>query len=306
MADALSSGGSFRKEMRVQVPLPAPTMPKSQQSLQLLYPLILTLTVIALAAAFAKYPQRFQLPQFKLHEDDSKSTALPTNQIKIAKIPILLYHYVEIVTDKNDFLRSRLAITPSNFEGQLVSLRTSGYTAYFAKEIGIIMTSPKPIKPVVITFDDGYGDFYTDAFPIIKRQNVKVTVFISSGLMGKPNYMTPDQVKKILASGLIELGGHGFSHQNLTAIPLDSARKIINDDVANIKATYAITPVSFAYPYGAYNAEVEKIVADAGYKYAVTLDKGWVVQSKSLLTIPRIRPGLAGADPLGEFLTSLQ
>jgi len=273
-------------------------MPKRQDKIQTLYPILLIGIVLILSLILTKLPQQ--------KETDNVSTPLPSNSLKKAKIPILLYHYVEIVTDKRDFLRSRLAVSPQNFESQLISLKKSGYTFYFVRDIGNILKDESTIKPVIITFDDGYGDFYTDAFPILKRQNAKATVFINSGLTGKLNYMTHDQVVDVANSGLVEIGGHGFSHQNLTSISLESAKKVVNDDVSNIKELYKITPVSFAYPYGTYNDNIKKIVIDAGYKYAVTLEKGWIVQSNALLVIPRIRPGLAASGDLGDFLDSLK
>jgi len=278
-------------------------MPKKTDKTQILYPLLLTGVVLSLSLILTKSPQQFKLPWFKAKEVDS--TPLPPKSPQKVKIPILLYHYVEIVTDKNDFLRSRLAISPQNFESQLISLKKSGYTFYFVRDIGRILASASTKKPVIITFDDGYGDFYTDVFPILRHQNAKATVFINSGLMGRPNYMTRDQVMGVIKSGLVEIGGHGFSHQNLMSISLESAKKVVNDDVSNIKESYKITPLSFAYPYGTYNDSIKKVVNDAGYKYAVTLEKGWVVQNNLLLVIPRIRPGLAGGGDLGDFLDSL-
>jgi peptidoglycan/xylan/chitin deacetylase (PgdA/CDA1 family) len=271
-----------------------------------LYPLLLIGLVIVLSIIVTKSPQNLKLPWFKSKDSENVITPLPPKSPKKAKLPILLYHYVEIVTDKNDYLRSRLAVSPQNFENQLISLKKSGYTFYYVKEVGRLIETEAAFKPVIITFDDGYGDFYTDAFPILKRQNVKATVFINSGLMGQPNYMTPQQVAEVANSGLVEIGGHGFSHQNLTSIDTESAKKVIDDDAANIKKSYGITPVSFAYPYGIYNETIRKMVSDAGYKYAATLESGWTVQSNALLELPRIRPGLAGNSDLGVFLDSLK
>ena len=282
-------------------------MPNLQGKTEIIYPLLLICVVLVLSLLLIKSPHPPRLPWFKTQEAGINPTEiLPPKSAKKVKIPIFLYHYVEIVTDKNDFLRARLAVSPQNFENQLVSLKKSGYTFYFVKDIGTILESELATKPVIITFDDGYEDFYTEAFPILRRQNAKATVFINSGLMGRPNYMTQNQVVDTVTSGLVEIGGHGFSHQNLTGISLESAKKVVNDDVSNIKESYKITPVSFAYPYGAYNNDIKEIVSDAGYKYAVTLDKGWMTQDNALLEIPRIRPDLAGTGNLGDFLDSLK
>jgi peptidoglycan/xylan/chitin deacetylase (PgdA/CDA1 family) len=281
-------------------------MPNNRGKTEVSYPLFLVALLLVLSLILTKSYKQVRLPWFKTSETSPNPvTILPPKAAVKAKISILLYHYVEIVTDKNDYLRSRLAVTPTNFENQLLSLKKSGYTFYFTRDIGLILRGGLKTKPVIITFDDGYGDFYTDVFPILKRQNAKATVFINSGLMGKSNYMTTEQVTEVLTSGIVEIGGHGFSHQNLTGVPIETAKKIIDDDAANIKVIYKITPVSFAYPYGTYNNELKKLVSDAGYKYAVTLEKGWTVQENALMEIPRIRPGLSGTSALGDFLDSL-
>jgi len=226
---------------------------------------------------------------------------------KKAKVPVLVYHYVEVVQNKDDFIRESLSITPTAFQKELLEMKAAGYTFYFVKDLGNVLESAvENPKQVILTFDDGYGDFYTDAFPILKRLGIKSTVFVNSGLVGQPNYMTQEQVKEIAQSGLVEIGGHGYSHQSLTSISAEEAKKVLQNDVQNIKTTYGTTPISFAYPYGHFDDNAKSLVKEAGYEYAVTLEEGWVVQNDKLLEIPRIRSGLAGGANLGEYLNSLQ
>jgi peptidoglycan/xylan/chitin deacetylase (PgdA/CDA1 family) len=291
--------------VRVQVPPPAPDMFHGHNNTQSLCPLLLTIGLLLLTIVLSNSPQQFKLPWFKLSTANHKvDYILPPKAPRKVRVPILVYHYVEIVTDKNDFLRARLAVSPQNFENQLISLKKSGYTFYFIKDISTLLNG-SAAKPVIITFDDGYGDFYTDALPILKRQNVKATAFINSGLIGKLNYMTREQVLDVVESGLVEIGGHSFSHQNLVTVGTPAAKKAVVDDVKMIKEAYGITPVSFAYPYGAYNNGVKELVREAGYRYAATLDKGWVVQEDSLLVLPRVRPEAVSSVDLGRFLDSL-
>jgi len=273
----------------------------------IMYPILLVAIALVLSIILSKTPESIKLPWFKNKQADNNFfVTFPRSPTKV-KIPILLYHYVEVVTDERDFIRKSLSITPIEFEKQIISLKTAGYRFYNIKDLEVLLnTEYMSGKPVMITFDDGYGDFYTDAYPVLKRQNVKATVFINSGLMGKLNYMTVSQIEEILKSGLIEIGGHGYSHQSLTEIDVETANKVISDDVSAIKSEYGLAPVSFAYPYGYYNDAVVNMVKEAGYKYGVTLTDGYVVQSDKLFYLPRIRPGRAQGNDLGEYLNSLK
>ena len=115
----------------------------------------------------------------KLLRSSSKSAFEKISKTKIdtsfgvdnITLPIFTFHYVEIVKNKTDFIRKSLSITPLSFENDLRRLKSEGYTFYFVKDIpGIFNGSIKlGNKSIVFTFDDGYEDFYTDVFPIIKK-----------------------------------------------------------------------------------------------------------------------------------------
>ena len=305
MADSLSSGGSFRKEVRVQIPPPAPAMPSLDSKSNIIYPIFLIL--VGLTASFVymrtRNGIRLELPFFT--KTEVVKPILPPAAPAKAKIPVLVYHYVEVVQNKDDFIRRSLAITPATFESHIKSLVEDGYTFYFVRDISDVLTASKAAKAVVLTFDDGYGDFYTDAFPILKKYNVKSTVFINSGLINQPNYMTKPQVLELAKSGIVELGGHGYSHLNLVQVEKALATTTVETDREKLKTDYGVTAVSFCYPYGAYNATIQQIVKNAGYTYGVTLDPGWILSTDNLLAIPRVKPGAAGTGSLAEYLNSL-
>ena len=135
-------------------------------------------------------------------------------------LPIFTFHYVEIVKNKADFIRKNLSITPASFENDLNILKKEDYVFYFIKDIPNIFKGSMKLndKSVAITFDDGYEDFYTDAFPIIKKYNIKVTVYVVYNFIGKPNYMSKNQIQEVIDSGLVELGSHSMNHSSLVSI----------------------------------------------------------------------------------------
>ena len=141
-------------------------------------------------------------------------------------IPILVYHYVEYVRDTRDTIRHSLDITPYVFENQVLTLKSSGFTFLTPSDINDILDDKKPLpkKPVILSFDDGYEDFYTDVLPILKKYNIRAVQYIISGFLDQPNYMTHQEVREIAKSGLVELGCHTVHHPNLARLSDSDAK----------------------------------------------------------------------------------
>ncbi len=224
--------------------------------------------------------------------------------VEDVKVPILVYHYVEFVKDQGDTIRKSLNIIPPIFENQIRTLKEEGYTFIMAADVGLFLDGKKPIpqKPVVITFDDGYEDFYTDVFPILKKHNVVATAYIISGVIGHKNYMNAHQLKEIASSGLVEIGAHSIHHPNLKALPKEAVEKEIFESKQMLERNLGIKVVSFAYPYGGYTDEAEKLVEKAGYTNAVSTKGGIIVNQKNRYVLFRIHPGIAtGQELIKEF-----
>ena len=221
----------------------------------------------------------------------------PTGNIRI---PILVYHYVEFVKDIKDSVRRSLDIIPPVFEMQVKTLKDAGYNFVTAAELGQYLDGKKqlPQRPVIITFDDGYGDFYTDVFPILKKYNVTVTQYVISGGLDKPNYMTTEQVREVAKSGLVEIGAHTVHHRNLPSISVDEAREEIEKSREDLERVLEINVVSFAYPYGGFNDELADIVKKTGFTTAVTTKGGVIANQENRYTLLRIHPGIAVGEAL--------
>lgn len=229
-------------------------------------------------------------------------TVLPTANIHV---PILVYHYVEFVKDQKDRTRKSLDIIPPVFEEQLRTLVNAGYNFITASELGQYLDGIRllPKRPIVLTFDDGYEDFYTDVFPLLQKYHVKGTAYIISGAINKPNYMTLDQLKTVAKSGLVEIGAHTIHHPNLDSIPFNEAKVEIEESKKSLERELGITVVSFAYPYGKYNMQISDIVRDAGFTTAVTTKGGVIVNQENRLTLLRIHPGISVGSSLLEEIS---
>lgn len=223
---------------------------------------------------------------------------LPTPATKEAtleqfKIPIVMYHYVEYVQDAGDLIRKRLDIIPSTFERHLKDLKNAGYDTYFVKDvpeilIGNIHYSP---KSVVLSFDDGYEDFYTVVFPLLKKYHMRATLYVIYDFIGRKGFVTKAQIEELINSDLVEIGSHTLDHLYLKGLPDKVVEKQIKESKKKFEEDYHIKIFTFAYPYGAMSPYAILQVKEAGYTTAASVISGTLQSEENLFFLSRIRPG---------------
>lgn len=211
-------------------------------------------------------------------------------------LPIVMYHYVEVVKDDKDFIRKSLAVTPPTFEAEIKNIKAQKYQTIFAKELPQIIGGnsafySKNTKYLALTFDDGYEDFYTDAFPILKKYQVKGTLYVVTSFIGKSGYVTEKQLKELVDSGLVEIGSHTLHHTVLGSASVVGATSEIVESKQLLEKLLHTPIYSFAYPFGSYNVETKRLVQEAGYTNAVTVKVGTTQAPTDLYTLYRIRAG---------------
>lgn len=208
-------------------------------------------------------------------------------------VPMLLYHYVEYVKDAKDTIRQQLSISPWVFEHQVRTLAEASYSGLFVDDLADVLDGnmPVPEKPVIFTFDDGYEDFYTDVFPILKQYHMKATVYVVSDFLDTPNYMSGDQVREIAKSGLVEIASHTLRHMNVSTLSVEKARKEIQESKTRLEALIGKNVRNFAYPYGAFTPVTAKIVEEAGYRTAASVVTGSRQSNDNRYYLSRLRPG---------------
>lgn len=167
----------------------------------------------------------------------------------------LMYH---LVLDEPYNYNTGLFVRPSDLEAQIEALLDAGYVFLFADEYGKTKE-----KSVVLTFDDGYTDNYTELLPILKKYNVKATVYIIGDLVGNhPEYLTYDQIKEMADSGLVQFGCHTMSHPDLTSLTDEQIKKEYQDCKDLIADLTGQDCRSVAYPYGYYDDRVTAITKE--------------------------------------------
>ncbi len=236
---------------------------------------------------------------------NTKDTRLVHVLPKAIRVPILMYHYVEYVRDKGDTIRQSLSVTPYTFEEEVKTLVDAGYTFMTNAELSDALSGkiPLPVKPVVLTFDDGYRDFYTDVYPILKKYHVKATVYIISGFLGYPNNMDGWQVRELAYAGLVEIGAHTVNHAWLKGIQQKELIYEVNQSKKTLEELSGKRVVSFAYPYGVFDVAAIRELADAGYTSAVSNIPGVDQYQTHRYFLYRLRPGGKTGDSLLTWLS---
>jgi len=240
-------------------------------------------------------PDRHHLPQ-NINSSDFKTSTI--------KLPILMYHYVEPLSGKENRLRIGLTTTNKIFDQQLKTLKDYQYQTYFVKELVALLAGEKTLrqKSVILTFDDGYADFYTYVFPLLKKYQLKATVYVIYDAINAPGYLSETQINELLASGLVEIGSHTLDHINLkTAKPAETKRQIFLSKEL-FEKRFKTDIASFAYPFGAFTEEAVNLTKQAGYKLAVSVIPGVEQSSNNNFYLFRLRPGDRTGKSLLKFI----
>lgn len=200
-----------------------------------------------------------------------------------ANIPILMYHGVS----DNVWGISSLFVSPKDFDEQMKYLSENGFTPIFMHEIEHLDPSIK--KPIVITFDDGNYDVYHEAFPILKKYNIKATVFVISGFGDGVYSMTHEQVKEMSDSDLISIQSHTVTHKPLATLSLNDIEMQLKDSKETLEKLTGREIYTIAYPTGSYDKRVIEI-AKKYYKYGLLAGGGtaYINQNMSYFEIKRI------------------
>jgi len=150
--------------------------------------------------------------------------------------------------------------------------------------------TPFPPRAVAVTFDDGYGDNYENAYPVVQEYRIPATIFLATQFIGtgeippwekgcytgdKPLMLSWQQVREMSAGG-ISFGAHTLTHPFLTRIPRQQARAEIDLSKDVIEQQIGKPVTLFAYPSGDFNADVIGMIKRAGYAAAVSILPGYI------------------------------
>ncbi|MCK4588019.1 MAG: polysaccharide deacetylase family protein [Gammaproteobacteria bacterium] len=213
-------------------------------------------------------------------------------------LSILMYHQVGEFKNITRLKVNYCQVT--RFEQQMSFLSRWGYSVISLTQAirGLMGTEEIPPHSVVITFDDGYENFYQYAYPILKKYGFPATVYVVAGELGgmsdwlaegnmpAAQLMNLEQIRNIQQGG-VEIGSHAVHHYRLTRLgdteiknEIESSKKILEEHLQK-----SVDHV--CYPYGDHNEKVVEVARLAGYISGVTTIKGSATSEHDALALPR-------------------
>lgn len=219
------------------------------------------------------------------------------------RVPILMYHMVDTDVPPRDLITLHLTVIAPAFEAQLKLLRGAGYRPLSLDDVwgGLNGRTPPP-RGIVLTFDDGYLDNYTVAFPILKKYGWTGTFFVVTSTIGTRGHMTKAQLDEMSRAGMA-IESHGQHHIDFSRLPLGLARTELAES-KRIIAGWSGQPVAFfAYPAGRFNPSLERLLGNLGYHAAVTEVPGFTDASSRPFALERVR--VDHDDSLSSFARKL-
>ncbi|MDH7500060.1 MAG: polysaccharide deacetylase family protein, partial [candidate division NC10 bacterium] len=196
-----------------------------------------------------------------------------------ALLPILCYHSV------SSHPSTEYGVSKEDFRAQMSYLKERGYVPISLSQWAKYLegTDSLPARPVILTFDDGHLSAYQTIFPLLKSYGFQATFFLPTAFLsnGRKDCLTWPQAQEMEQAGM-EMMPHGHSHANLAKRKEGendaSYRARVREEVLRsrslIHSHLGRSPSFFAYPYGAFDLQVEEIVGEAGFSLILTACPG--------------------------------
>lgn len=202
-------------------------------------------------------------------------------------IPILCYHQLRDYKPTDGKVARDYIVPPAVFEAQMKALSDSGYHSVSPDALVDYLTknAPLPTKPVMITFDDTDLEQYTVGAPILDQYQFKGVFFIMTVSIGRPHYMTKEQIRALSDAGHT-IGSHTWDHHNVKKYTAEDWVTQVEKPTQLLQSITGKKVDYFAFPFGLWNEEAIPNLKQRGFKAAFQLfSKNSTVDS--LYTIKR-------------------
>jgi peptidoglycan/xylan/chitin deacetylase (PgdA/CDA1 family) len=213
------------------------------------------------------------------------------------EVPVLMYHSIAAQATRRF---RRFVVQPGEFAAHMDYLASAGYHPVTAAELVKGRSGrPLPPRPVVLTFDDAYTDFYSAVLPVLRAHGFRATLYVPTAYVGATArfnasvgehdraVLSWQALLEIAAEGM-EVAAHSHTHPQLDRVP----PSVISDEVVRsrgmLEQKLGLSVDGFAYPFGYWNRAVRGAIATAGYRYACAVDELVTVPDDDVLTLPRL------------------
>lgn len=234
------------------------------------------------------------------------------------RIPVLMYHRVSSASESGLHPYFRVNTSPAVLDAHLRFLKENDYSAVTLDQAGCLLTSPQwnDREYVVITFDDGYRDFYTDALPLLQKYGFTATVFLPTGYIDdqrktfrQVGCLTWSEVRESHGCGIV-FGGHTVTHPQLANLTRHEVREELIRSKAQIEDHLGVPVRSFSYPFQFPETDtkfisfLQQTLEHAGYSNGVSTIVGTATREDNRFFLKRLP--VNNDDDISLFKSKLQ
>jgi peptidoglycan/xylan/chitin deacetylase (PgdA/CDA1 family) len=217
----------------------------------------------------------------------------PSGAASAGGVPILLYHrFGPVVADS-------MTITTPVFESHLKHLSESGYQVIALRDLmGMYFGQgiPPDSRYVVLVADDAHISVYTTAFPLLKKYNAHMTLFVYPSAVSNASYaMTWNQLRELKSTGLFDVQSHTYWHPNFNKerarlAPAEYEKLVhmqFTKSREKLEKELGVTVDLLAWPFGIFDPWLMAKAAEAGYAAAFTIERHAVTRDDPPMALPR-------------------
>ena len=214
-------------------------------------------------------------------------------------VRVLTYHAIERIPSNS------YSVSAANFEHQMEYLRRNCNVIPLGDlHDALAKTKSLPPQSVVITFDDGFRNFHTYAYPVLRKYRLPATCFIITSKIGDSDecFMKWGELEQILRDGLVTVGSHTVSHRPLSSLDASELEREIRESRDVIRDNLGVSVNCLSYPYGTrrdYDDRCIQVLRESGYKLACTSINGVNTTRAKGLELRRTK--IEWGDDLGTF-----
>ena len=182
------------------------------------------------------------------------------------QVPVLCFHHI------SDKPMGEYGLSPALFAADLQAMADSGYQTILPDQLYNYLAkgAPIPEKSFMLTYDDTDEEQFSIAGPEMAKHHFKGVYFIMTISIGRPRYMSKEQIKQLADDGNV-IAAHTWDHHMVTKLQGDDWRKQLVEPQEKLKAITGKDVEYFAYPFGIWSPAVIPEIKKANYKMAFIL-----------------------------------
>ena len=196
-------------------------------------------------------------------------------------ITVIMYHRFEENKYPSTNIKKEIFLNHINI------IKKSKIELLNLKDLTKVLYNASAKKYLIISIDDAFESFFFNSWPILKKDKIPFTLFVSTEAIGKKGYMTWNQIKELNNYDFVTIGNHSHSHNYLADLSTTEIRFDLKKSIELFKKNLGYEPKFFSYPFGEYSEELKNIVKEFNFELAFGQHSGVIDSTKDLFELPR-------------------